>query len=376
MDRETTFVAHSSAHRELITGVLKMKTNMQICGLLIAGLAFASTAWAQATKPMTNDDVIQMVKNHMSESVVVSAIQSGASKFNTSTSELIRLKRVGVTDAEMNAMIAASSKKQEGGTSADAKAAPAGAPPAADIAFPPSQSRMPQVYVQQDGAMHELPLEKTQLAETKTKPSSMKSLAGDSVVTQGLQAGVNTVAWNAASHINSPLGGSAVSQAGGIVSGVMSRRKPAVTYVWGVASPASGNVLKTVSPAFAVEFARVPGVNAADYEPAIVRLTPAQNTCRIVGATQGKEDVRSSPAADWQVYSHYLEERVATKNERVDTGKYKVTPASELFPGEYAVVLRPVSNTKPFSGGEVARAQGDGLMFDAVWTFQISADAQ
>jgi hypothetical protein len=29
-----------------------------------------------------------------------------------------------------------------------------------------------------------------------------------------------------------------------------------------------------------------------------------------------------------------------------------------------------------FSGGDVARAQGDGFMFDAIWTFQISEDAE
>jgi len=120
----------------------------------------------------------------------------------------------------------------------------------------------------------------------------------------------------------------------------------------------------------------VPGIAAGDYEPTIVKLTPAQNTCRIVGETQGKEDARSTPAADWQIYSHFLEERVATKNEPLGPGKFKLSPAAELFPGEYAVVLRPVSKTKPFSGGDVARAQGDGLMFDAAWTFQIAADAE
>jgi hypothetical protein len=31
---------------------------------------------------------------------------------------------------------------------------------------------------------------------------------------------------------------------------------------------------------------------------------------------------------------------------------------------------------KKFSRGDVARAQGDGLMFDALWTFQISDDAE
>jgi hypothetical protein len=114
-------------------------------------------------------------------------------------------------------------------------------------------------------------------------------------------------------------------------------------------------------------------VNLDDFEPAIVKLTPAQNTCRIVGATQGKEDARSSPAADWQIYSHFLEERVAVHSEKVKAGQYKLSPDSALMPGEYAVVIRPVSKSKSFSGGDVARAQGEGLMFDAVWTFQVLA---
>lgn len=243
-------------------------------------------------------------------------------------------------------------------------------------AIPSSKSRMPKLYIMKRGAAHELPLEKTQLATTKNKPSSMTSLAADSTVTQAMQAGINTASWDAATHMNSGVGGSAVQQAGSIFSGALSHRTPTVTYVWGVPSPASTNVLKTVSPSFALDFSRVIGVKADDYAPAIVKLTPAQNTCRIVGATQGKADVRSSPAADWQVYSHFLEERVATQAEKLGPGKYKVTPASELPPGEYAVVLRPVVKDKKFAGGDVARAQGDGLMFDAIWTFQISEDAE
>jgi len=242
--------------------------------------------------------------------------------------------------------------------------------------IPASKSRMPKLYVMQGGALQELPLEKTQLAETKTKPSSMKSLAADSAVTQAMQAGINTATWSAATHMNSGVGGSAVQQAGGIFSGIMSHRTPTVTYVWGVPNPASANVLETVSPIFSLDFSRAIGVNADDYEPTIVKLTPAQNTCRIVGATQGKADVRSSPAADWQIYSHFLEERVATRAEKLGPGKYKVSAASELQPGEYAVVLRPVAKDKKFSGGDVARAQGDGLMFDAIWTFQISDSAE
>lgn len=327
----------------------------------------------QPQKPLTNADVLAMVKSHMAESVVILAIQSSPTQFNTSTSELIRLKKLGVTENEMNVMIAASGKRAP---DAAASASSAGPTTDASSAIPVSKSHMPKLYVTNGGAARELSLEKTQLAETKTKPSSMKSLAADSAVTQAMQRGINTVAYSAASHMNSAIGNSAVQQAGSVFSGVLSHRAQTVTYVWGVPSPASTNVLQTVSPSFALDFSRAIGISTDDYEPAIVKLTPAQNTCRIVGATQGKADARSSPAADWQMYSHFLEERVATRADKQGSGKYNVSPGSELQPGEYAVVLRPISKEKKFSGGDVARAQGDGLMFDAIWTFQISDDAE
>jgi hypothetical protein len=328
------------------------------------GIAMGCFAFAQQ-KPLTNDDVITMVKDGMPESVVVSAIQSRQGKFSTSTSELVRLHKAGVTENELNAMIATSSKGNP--TPSSNLEPPASAPP---------RSHMPRVSLTVGGAARDLPLEKTQLAETKTKPSSLKLLAGDSAVTQAMQAGINTASYSAASHIGSAIGSTSVQQAGGVLSSIMSHRQPKMTYVWGVPGPASSTVLQIASPAFSVDFSRALGVQPDDYEPTIVKLTPAQNTCRILGATEGKEDVRSSPASDWQVYAHFLEERVNTQSQKLGPGKYNISPASELAPGEYALVLRPLNKTKKFSGGDVARAQGDGLMFDATWTFQVAEDAQ
>ena len=335
--------------------------------LLAISIAIGPSAFAQQ-KPLTNDDVITMVKSGMQESVVVSAIQSRPGKFSTSTSELVRLHKAGVTENELNAMIAASSKGISGG------AVPSSSSQTSTLSVP--KSRMPTLTVTVGGNTQELHLEKTQLAETKTKPSSMKSLASDSVVTQAMQTGVNEAAMSAAMHMNSGIGGESVQQAGSIFSSVMTHRQPKMTYVWGVPGPASSNILQSASPSFVVDVSRILGVTTDDYAPAIVKLTPAQNTCRIIGATQGKADARSSPAADWQIYSNFLEERVNSEVQKLAPGQYKISPASELAAGEYGVVLRPVSKTKKFSGGDVARAQGDGLMFDAVWTFQISEDAQ
>jgi hypothetical protein len=321
---------------------------------------------AQTEKTLTNDDVLTMVNKKLPESVILSAIKSSSGNYDTSTSELIRLNSAGVTENELNAMLAAAHKQ---------RGQPPGASAAGAEVASSTNSKMPIVTVNQGKTSLELKLEKTQLAQSRNKPTSMKSLAGDSAMTQAMQVGINTASWDAATHMNSGVAGSTVLGAGSVFSGMMARRTPTVTYVWGVAGPASGNVLQTVSPTFNVDFSRTPGVNPEDYEPAIVKLTPAQNSCRIVGATQAKADASATAAADWQVYSHYLEERVPITPQKLGTGTYKIA-TSQLLPGQYGLVLRPLSKTKKFSGGDVARAQGDGLMFDAIWTFQIADSAQ
>ena len=73
--------------------------------------ATGQTPHSTSQKPLTNDDVIAMVQKKLPESVIVSAIQARPGKFNTSTNELIRLNAAGVTETELNAMLAASKKR-------------------------------------------------------------------------------------------------------------------------------------------------------------------------------------------------------------------------------------------------------------------------
>jgi len=316
--------------------------------------------------------VVNMVKDGLAESVVISAIQLNQANYDVSPAALLALKKAGVTQPEQDAMLAAMKPAPQ--PSPPVTTPPAGSQPATgSSAGNPQGWRMPTVTLEPGSGLPAVPLEKAQLAQTKTKPSSLSSLAADSVVTQALTGGINTAAYGVASKVSSPIGGTSVQEAGSIFSGMMARRKPTVTYVWGVAGPSSPNVLENYLPVFKVNFVNAPGIAPDDYEPAIVKLTPAQNTCRIVGATQGKEDAQASAAADWQVYSSFLEERVAVNSEKSRSGEYQLTPRSPLLPGEYAVVLRPVSKSKKFSGGDVARGQGDGFVFGAVWSFQIVA---
>lgn len=341
-------------------------------GLALAFLICTSlVSFAQQT-PLANDDVVNMVKGGLAESVVISAIQLNPAKYDVSPTALLALKKAGVTQKEQDAMLAAMKAAlaaQQPPAAPSPAVASANSVPAEDGA---QGWKTPTVTVVQGNASQPLPLEKSQLAQTKNKPTSMASLASDSVMTQALQGGISTASYGLASKLSSPVGGATVQQAGSLFSGMIAHRKAMVTYVWGVPNPASANVLQNYLPSFLVNFVNAPGITPDQYEPAIVKLTPAQNTCRIVGATEGKEDAQASAAADWEVYSSFLEDRVPATAESSRPGEYKLTPRSPLLPGEYAVVIRPVSRSRKFSGADVARGQGDGFVFGAVWSFQIA----
>ena len=363
----------TQTRRCTVIGDRKMKLPALL--ILVLSAALCSVMIGQEShKPLTNADVIKMVKNGLPESVIISSIQSSTAHFDLTPNGLISLHKAGVGQKTMDAMMAAGGSKPP----AEAAAPPSGAAvsTARAQAPPPPQtkSKIPVVSLLQNRAWQKLAVEKSQLAQTKTKPTSMAKLAADSALIQGLQATMNSATAQVASHVGSRTAGSALGQAGSVFSGVLAQRKPKMTYVWAIANPSSSNVLQEDTPKFSVSFAGLPGVNADDFEPAIVKLTPAQNAFRLVGATQGKEDATSSFSSDWEIYSGFLEERVKVQSQKIGHGQYQISPASPLAPGEYGVVVRPVSKSKKFSGGDVERYQGDGMMFDSVWSFQVPAN--
>jgi hypothetical protein len=339
--------------------------------VFVVAIVWRPAASAQKSdQPLTNADIVKMVKAGVREPVIVATIQSSPGKYNLGATAMSSLRRAGVTQKEIDAMTAAG---QPPAPAAAATSTPASGPQAA------FRRRAPTVTLTGDGRSQQLPREKTQLAQTKAKPASLSKLASDKVLAQGLQAGMSTATSEALDNIRSSAGSSTVSQASSIMSGVLSGRasKPTNTYVWAVANPASSNVLDTDQPSFSVDFSKVLNVKLDDYAPVVVKLTPAptgQAISRLVGASVGKEDALSNPMADWEVYSGFMEDRAPIHLQKVAPGKFTITVPSPLAAGEYAVVLRPVVKSKKFSGGDIARNQGDGLLFNTVWSFQVPDD--
>jgi hypothetical protein len=331
---------------------------------LCLGCATAAVFAQQGQQPLTNADVVKMVKSGLPASVISNAIQANETDFDVSANGLIALQKAGVPQTVMDAMISASSKKRS--AAAASTAASAVAAPSAAL---PNGGQL-AVTVAQGGKSVALPLEKTQLAQTKSKASSMGALATDSAVNQAFQVGVNEAAWQAWSHGGGYGTYSGVNAGASVMSGIMGHRKPTVTYVWALPGPSAGNALEN-SPSFDVTFTGIPGINEEEYEPAIVKLTPTSNNWRLVGASQGKADTMQDSSANWEVYSSYVEEKVAVRANKLGSGHVQISPASPLAAGQYGVVLRPRSKSKRFAGADVANNQGEGLIFDSVFSFAV-----
>lgn len=323
----------------------------------------AQPGLSQQAQPLTNNDVVKMVKSGLPASVIANAIQANDTNFDVSANALIELQKASVPQTVMDAMISASSKKRTGATASGEAAA------TTSSAALPNGGNL-AVTVAQDGKSQALRLEKTQLAQTKTKASSLGALSTDSAVNQAFQVGVNEAAWQAWSHGGGYGTYAGVSTAGSVMSGIMGHRKPTVTYVWALPGPASSNALGN-TPSFDVTFSGIPGVNEEEYEPAIVKLTPTSNNWRLVGASQGKADTMEDASANWEVYSSYVEEKVPVRANKLGSGHVQLSPASPLAAGQYGVVLRPRSKSKRFAGADLAKNQGEGLVFDTVFSFAV-----
>jgi hypothetical protein len=361
--------------------------------LMVIALVAGSIARAQQNnKPLTNQDVISMVKNVLPESVIIDAIKTNDTDFDISANGLIALKKAAVTSKVMEAMLAAANnKKNAAAAPAPSAAAPAngsgvampngGATPTpANVVAPVSTAPawQPTVSGVQGNTKTSLVAEATQIVQTKSKPTSLSTLAADQTLTQALQIGTQAAqqaAQQALMKNSSAMALSTLVPGANLMSGIMSARakQAKVTYVWALAGGNSTAIIAAGSaPTFEVNYAGIPGVNPDQFEPVIVKLTATpQSNFRLVGATEASTTAEQSTQQDWPIYSTFVEDRVAAKVQKIGQGHATVTASSAIAPGEYAVAFRPVDKSKKFAGDDVGRNQGEGLLFNYAWSFSM-----
>jgi len=108
---------------------MKMMRVVLLLALVTALALSLPGATSLAQEVLTNDSVVQMIKAGLPESVVIAKIRSTATKFDLRTESLVTLKKNGVSDKVLEAMMAPGSA---------ASGAPAAAPAPAVAATPPA----------------------------------------------------------------------------------------------------------------------------------------------------------------------------------------------------------------------------------------------
>lgn len=358
--------------------MLKSSLLALICAAA-AGISFAQTS----SPGLTNGDVIAMFQGGLGESTIVSAIQSQDTNLDISAKGLLELKKGGIPPKIMDAVISAAGKHKAAAdlaaaakaqAEADAKIKVAAVPA---IPTPAAQPGMPSVVLERGGPKEPLPLGHTQIIQTKAKASSLAALTNDgslaqamsgvtqSVAAAGMMKGSSKVA-STAMMANPMVGGAML--AGGLFA---AHHKQTVTDVWAIPGPRSETVIHDGQPIFEVHYDNIPGINAEEYEPVLLKLEPTPNNFRLVGATEAKQDALQGSTADWGMYSSFVEERLPAQAAKGAVGSYQFQAASALVPGEYAIVLRPINKGKKFSGSNMSQNTGDGLFFNAVWSFEV-----
>jgi hypothetical protein len=324
-------------------------------------------------RPLTNADVVKMAQSHFSDATLIAVIQTHKVAFDVSSDGLVALKKAGVSDPVIHAMVDAVSAANAPSTVAPA-AMPSNVPalPAQvqammqsmGMMMPGSQtaapSKFPDVWLV-SGAQ-KTPMKHAMTSTVQNGMQGMSGMGGSNMLGSLAQQGLG-------------MAGMALGPIGAVAGGLFSMfshpkapPKPHMHMVWALPNPRSENVLQSSTPTFELSYADIPGINPDSFEATIVKLDPTKDNWRLVGATDQEISAETflggAPPADAMV-----ENRVDVILKQIDRGHVQITPEKPLDPGEYGIVIRPdkQADRSHDVGGPAANQ-----LFYTVWDFEVA----
>ena len=286
-----------------------MKKNKFLMFLMILAIVLATGIAAFAQEAMTNAEVITLVENGLNSSIVVNKIRASKTNFDLSTDALIQLKKAGVSDEIVNAMLTAKSGMSttpvnNGGTNNGSEAMGDPNDPASKHGY--------GIYLYEDTA------DGKKMTQLKPNVSAQNRTGG--MFTSSMTYGIGKVKMKA----NLP----------GRNAGLQIKDSSPVFYFY--LDPSTGG-LNTSS-----------GIPSDPNEFALVRFNQRSDNREI---TIGKANAFGAKGG---LSDEYVVQFTA---ESLGNGVYKVTPTGDLKKGEYAFYLVN-------SGGSNASAAVGSKFFD------------
>jgi len=350
-----------------------------------AGAPAASTEGA--LPGIGNDDVREMANAGFSDGIILAVIAAHPTRFDVAPRALVVLKNAGVSEAVIEAMLAAETAKRQAAvvsveTAEDSETeAAAAASQLATEELAKLTEMIERLAAQQEAAETARrepdppprtdpsprawivgPADKTALAPTIAQVAFTDQGRGRRLETlQGL-------AGKALAFANPGVSGIATTL--GSLLGSEEKR----TAVWALANTSAARELDA-GTVFEIEFAHIPGVDPDQYQPAIVQLVPTNDNYRLVAAAK-TEGANTGAMPSEPI----VEERVATKLTRIARGHYRAVADSNLYAGEYALVLRPIvpkerrrRRDSTASLGELLGGGTSQILY-LTWDFSVAAE--
>jgi hypothetical protein len=338
----------------------------------------ASPPEASPPERTGNADVQAMVEANFSDSTIIAVIGANDVEFDLSPRALVALKGAGVSDTVIEAMVAAEAEQKRA------------AEP--ELAVTP-ETQASLEYTKLSEMIEQLAAKQEAAVAARREPEAPASRADpvprvwlvSATDRAALAPTIAQVAFAGGGGRNSErlktlqgLAGQALAFANPAVSGIATtlgslfRPNEERTAVWALAATSSTRVLD-FDPAFELDFAHIPGVDPDRYQPAIVQLVPTNDNYRLIAAAEtdgaGTGALPRGPI---------IEESIATESTRLGRGQYRIAPKTALGPGEFALVLRPIGETKrarrrnsQASLGELLGGSTSQILY-LTWEFSIA----
>lgn len=208
------------------------------------------------------------------------------------------------------------------------------------------------------------------IIQTKAKGDDLATAIADAEVSK---LGSDVVAKGASAALMAVPGASIPIM---MTSGILAKHlpkfihNPVLTFLYALPHGRSSNLIASTNPRFEVRFADVTGADPDDFQAGIVKLTSTKNNWRLLGLKQAKQSAfESSERTEFT----FKEELIGTRVTKIARGIFEIAPALPLAPGEYGIVIRPVSESYKVSARDAVIKAGEGLLLLPIWDFSVEA---
>jgi hypothetical protein len=326
---------------------------------------------------LTNDKIVTLVKGGFPSSIIVKKIQASKTDFKLDTGELVRLKQNRVPDEVINAMLEASSSsraspspKLSETSTALAVPSPTNDQKAGGLLRKESRVEGPEAFLLDRETRFQLEPVFPAIVQTKAKGDNLATAIGDAELSK-LESDV--VSRGASAALAAVPGGSIPIT---MASGDLMRRlpkfmhDPIFTFIYALAHGRSTSIIASTTPKFEVRFPDVTGADPDDFQAEILKLVSTKNNWRLLGLRRSKQSAfESSERTEW----NFKEGPIPARIRKIARGVFEIEPVEPLAPGEYGLVIRPVSPTYKFSPKESVMKAGEGVLLLPIWDFSIEA---